>query len=205
MLHFLLGMAIKVKELEMFDIENDVNEIEKNETAQANGSMQDEFQHVSCLESDVKLEATIRELEATKEKFSRLTADFHNAQKRAESDRLLQIDRIRCDVLQSLLPIVDNFDRALEAAAKQSQENAMPTAELVGFQMIHKMLYDFLTTQKVTVINQVTVFDPAVHEAVMQVTQGADDIPSGHIVTVFEKGFMYKDIILRTAKVSVKM
>lgn len=184
----------------MFDIENDVNTQEKGDAASEGCASE----HTTCVDAqtEAKLNVALNELQTFKEKFSRLNADFQNAQKRAELDRVLQQDRLRGDILLGVLSIVDNFDRALEAANQQAATDGAVSAQIAGFQMIHKMLYDWLASQKVTVISQITTFDPHLHEAVMQVSEG--DAATGSIVQVFEKGFMYKDTVLRTAKVSVK-
>ncbi len=180
----------------MFDINNDLDEIDNNDLSDATSS---ESVKSSSAENDSQFNATLEELVILKDKFSRLTADFQNYKKRAESDKYLLIDRSRSEVLLAMLSIVDNFDRALLEA--QANQNEALHSWLVGFELIHKALYEFLASQKVTVIAEVTTFDPNIHEAIMQVQD--DAYASGSIVKVFEKGFMYKDQVLRTAKVSV--
>jgi molecular chaperone GrpE len=174
----------------MFDTQNDLNEID---------SMDKDEQSIEQSVETIHQSHELQELLDVKEKFARLTADFQNYKKRSETDRVMWIDRSRCDVLLGILAVVDNFDRALEEA--KATHNESLASWLVGFELIHKALYEFLASQKVTVITQVQVFDPNLHEAVMQV-QDAEAL-SGAIVKVFEKGFMYKDTVLRTAKVSV--
>ncbi len=183
----------------MFDIQNDFDDITQVESSDDNAAADKEAQRSENTNDNVQLRDTLNELGFVKEKFARLTADFQNYKKRSETDKLMWIDRSRCDVLGGILSIVDNFDRALEEA--QATQNESLASWLVGFELIHKALYEFLASQKVTAISQVTVFDPTLHEAVMQVE--SPDHHSGQIVKVFEKGFMYKDMVLRTAKVSV--
>ena len=143
-----------------------------------------------------------KELELVKDQLARLTADFQNYKKRVDKDRLSWIDRSHCEVLLPLLEVVDNFDRAFEDAKKANEhEQGALREHIKGFELIHKMFYSYLTTQKVTAIEQMSTFDPHIHEAVVQVD--VPDYRSGDVVTVFQKGFMYKETILRTAKVSV--
>mgnify|MGYP003346085672 CR=1 FL=1 len=183
----------------MFDIQNDLEDIDSigssNTTSADDANEQTQSLHVDA----VQLQNALEEVAVLKEKFSRLTADFQNYKKRSETDKLLWIDRSRSDVLLGILSIVDNFDRALSEA--QATQNETLSSWLVGFELIHKALYEFLASQKVTAITQVQTFDPNLHEAVMQVQD--DAYTSGAIVKVFEKGFMFKDQVLRTAKVSV--
>jgi len=131
---------------------------------------------------------------------ARLTADFQNYKKRVEKDRTLWMDRSCMDVLLPLLAVVDNFDRALQDAQKNENQETFKDW-IKGFEMIRKALYDFLAQQKVTIIEQVQTFDPLIHEAIMQVE--SDDHESEQVVQVLQAGYMYKDKVLRTAKVSV--
>lgn len=131
---------------------------------------------------------------------ARLTADFQNYKKRVEKDRALWMDRSRMDVLLPLLSVVDDFDRALkDAQSGEDQERFQNWIK--GFEMIRTALYGFLAQQKVVVIEQVQTFDPLLHEAVMQVE--SPDHESGAVVQVMQTGYMHKDQVLRTAKVSV--
>ncbi len=141
----------------------------------------------------------MNELADVKEKYLRLIADFQNYKKRSEKDRIDWIDKSKGDVLLGVLSIVDNFDRAFEEARHTSDETLKEWMR--GFELIHKELYDFLKDQHVEIVVQNTVFDPVVHEAVAQVE--AEGKASGDIVDVFEKGFMLKGKVLRTAKVTV--
>ena len=142
----------------------------------------------------------LQEDSAAKDQLARLTADFQNYKKRVEKDRSLWIDRSRMEVLLPLLAVVDDFDRALQGAQNNDDQTAF-TEWVKGFEMIRKSLYDVLSQQKVVVIEQIKTFDPTIHEAVMQVE--SDDHESGEIVQVMQSGFMYKNQVLRTAKVSV--
>lgn len=140
------------------------------------------------------------ELGLVQDQLARLTADFQNYRKRTEKDRILWVDRSKADLLLPLLDVVDNFDRALEDAKKNDEQESF-AKWVQGFELIRKSLYEFLADQKVVLIEQTQVFDPNLHEAVTQVE--VPDYRSGDIVEVLQKGFMIKDRVLRTAKVSV--
>lgn len=141
-----------------------------------------------------------QEQESAHAQLARLTADFQNYKKRVEKERTVWMDRSRMDALLPLLSIVDDFDRALQDAQKNDGQELFQNW-IKGFEMIRKALYDFLAQQKVVVIEQVKTFDPNLHEAIMQVESA--DHESGDIVQVLQTGYLYKDQILRTAKVSV--
>ena len=142
----------------------------------------------------------VQEQEPALAQLARLTADFQNYKKRVEKDRSLWMDRSCMDVLLPLLAVVDDFDRALQDAQKNDDQETFQNW-IKGFEMIRKALYDFLAQQKVKVIEQVQTFDPELHEAIMQVESA--DHKSEDVVQVMQTGYMYKDQVLRTAKVSV--
>lgn len=164
---------------------------------QENGGLETEININENISED--LTACMIELADVKEKYLRLIADFQNYKKRAEKDRIEWIDRSKGDVLVGVLSIVDNFDRAFEEARHTSDERL--SQWMRGFELIHKELYDFLKNQHVELVTQNQIFDPVVHEAIAQVE--VEGKASGEVVDVFEKGFMLKGKVLRTAKVTV--
>lgn len=166
---------------------------EKDHSQQHNSEA--EQQQGSCKDTT----SSSSELVQLKEKFVRLGADFQNYKKRIEKDRVEWMDKSKADILVGILPIVDNFDRALEEA--RLAQNEQLHEWLKGFELINKILYDFLKEQGVEQIAQNKVFDPTLHEAVAQLD--STDHKSGDIIDLFEKGFSYKGKVLRTAKVTV--
>jgi len=140
------------------------------------------------------------ELASVKDQLVRIGADFQNYKKRVEKDKAQWGHFIQSDFFNYLLPIIDDFDRALEQS--QKEESSSNLKEWVkGFKLIHKSLYDFLKKQNVEPIEQVTTFDPELHEALVQVD--SDEHESGAIVEVMQRGFLLNGKVLRPAKVSV--
>ena len=140
------------------------------------------------------------ELASTKDQLVRIGADFQNFKKRTERDRITWSQTLTADIFLELLPVVDNFDRALEQARK-TENNPELAAWIAGFELIYKSLNDFLKKNRVEPIEQMNTFDPNLHEALMQVDDATKE--SGTIIQVFERGFMLDGKILRPAKVSV--
>ena len=138
-----------------------------------------------------KEQACQQELAHVKERLGYLTADFDNFRRRTEKDRAQWMQSAQAAVLTDLIAIVDDFDRAF----------ASGTEQLSGFELIHKSLVKLLIKYGIEEIRQLSTFDPLLHEAVMQVT--APDAQPGTIVTVFQKGYMLKGVVLRPATVSV--
>lgn len=142
--------------------------------------------------------ARLEELEGLREKLLRNAADFENAKKRLSKEKDEFIKFSQESLIRSLLPILDNFDRAL-AHANEAKENMKGL--ISGIQMVHKQLLDLLRHQGVHRIQTVgQKFDPHVHEAIGYVeAEGKED----KVVEEIEPGYMLHDRLLRAAKVRV--
>lgn len=104
-------------------------------------------------------------------------------------------ERTRCDVLKGLLPIIDSFELANMSVPSNCQDNIV-----LGFQQIHKQFADWLKRLDIKEIPTDT-FDVSLHEAIDTVS--SDNLKSGDIAEVVEKGYHINDIILRIAKVKL--
>lgn len=134
------------------------------------------------------------------EKFLYLNAEFDNFKRRSEKEKIQWISNSQTYILTDLLPIIDDFERAFS----QNYKEKLPQEVLhyfTGFELIYKNLQKFLKKHGIEEILDITEFDPVKHEAIMQVD--SDIHSSEEIVTVLEKGYMYKGQVLRPAKVSV--
>jgi len=167
-----------------------MNDNNTNNGATHNGQAEE-----SCTQ---ELESLRHELKLAQDKALYLAADFDNVRKRLEKDKYIGIDNAYKAVLLDILGIVDNFERAF-TEIQQKPELEVHTQ---GFNLIYKALQKMLAQYQVQEITDATVFNPEIHEAVMHVTDS--DKPSGNIATVFEKGYTYKNQLLRPAKVSVQ-
>jgi molecular chaperone GrpE len=147
-----------------------------------------------------QLEASHEESQMWKEKFQRLSADFQNFQRRSEKEQGIWMQTAQTDVIRSLLPVVDDIDRALNEAHKHEQAFQME-AWLAGFKMISATIAKLLKKYDVQEITQLTTFDPALHEAVVLVEVAGKQ--SGDIIEVLEKGYTCKGNVVRPAKVTV--
>lgn len=144
--------------------------------------------------------ACFQELTQTKDQLMRVSADFENFKRRVEKDRAQWTTIAQADVLRNVLPIVDDFDRAL-AQKRATEMSAEQTAWLSGFEMIAKSLQKLLSTAGLQEITDLTVFDPQFHEAIAQVD--SPDHASGKIVSVVQRGYIFKGTVLRPARVTV--
>jgi molecular chaperone GrpE len=138
-----------------------------------------------------------RERDEYYDRWMRKAAEFDNYRKRIERERREHSDQAIVDLLEELLLVVDDFDRALTVEAGERGE-----AYRKGVELIHAKLYDLLKKYNVRPIDAVGAdFDPNVHQAVMQ--ESSPDHRDGEVIAELRKGYMIGDRLLRPAMVKV--
>jgi molecular chaperone GrpE len=132
------------------------------------------------------------------EGWQRARAEFTNYKKRVDRDMKDSYQNAAGDVLKSLLPVIDDFDRAMANVPKELQGNLW----ISGVEMIQRKLNKILDDFGVTIIDPTgEVFDPSLHEAI---GEDADtDVPSGHVTVTMQKGYKVGERVLRPALVRV--
>jgi molecular chaperone GrpE len=137
-----------------------------------------------------------RERDDFKDRWLRKTAEFDNYRKRVERERREQADQAVVDILQELLLVVDDFDRALTVSGDEGG------AYRKGVELIHAKLHDMLRKQGVRAMDVVgSDFDPNVHMAVMH--EESPEHREGEVIGELQKGYMLHDRLLRPAMVKV--
>ncbi len=132
------------------------------------------------------------------DRIKRLQADYDNYRKRTIKEHLEHIKRANKDLVSKLLPIIDNFELALDAGRKLEKDDDFYR----GIKMIHDKLIEVLEKENVTVIEPVgEEFDPKVCEAA--VTEAVKDVDEGKVLEVLRKGYMIDDFVIRPAVVKV--
>lgn len=148
-------------------------------------------------DADEALAALQKDRDAYKEQFLRAVADFDNYRKRIERERRELSEYAAADVLRELLPIIDNFERALQAPAAGDTE-----AFKRGVELIHKQMLDLLRKRGVTHIDALGAdFDPNVHQAVIH--EPSEDHREGEVMHELQRGYKLGDRLLRPAMVKV--
>ncbi len=154
-----------------------------------------------------KLQAQSAELESMREKLLRSAADFENAKKRLAREREDFIKFSQESLLGDLLPILDNFDRALGHQANLETLDAEGLKKhlkslMTGMQMVKKQFMDILQSQGVKPIKALgEIYDPHLHEVIEYVPgEGKPD----EIITEVQTGYLLQDRLLRAAKVRVR-
>jgi molecular chaperone GrpE len=137
-----------------------------------------------------------RERDDYKDRWLRKGAEFDNYRKRVERERREQADQAVVDLLQELLLVVDDFDRALTVGGDEGG------AYRKGVELIHGKLHDLLRKQGVKAMDVLGAdFDPNVHMAVMH--EESPEHREGEVIGELQKGYMLHDRLLRPAMVKV--
>lgn len=150
-------------------------------------------------DSSCKDDACQKEVVELKEQLLRVNADFQNFKKRIEKEKTEWIAVGQATVIELFLPFIDDLDRAITSCDEQELDKK--DSWLEGFILIQKSLKKTFKDLGIQEIDCTNKFDPEYHEALMQVD--SKDHKSGEIVQVFNKGYLFKDKVLRHAKVSV--
>ena len=144
---------------------------------------------------DNKLQEKVDELE---DRVKRQMAEFDNFRKRTEKEKSAMFETGAKSVIEKLLPVVDNFERGL--AGLSEEEMKQPFAE--GMNMVYKQLMTELDKLEVKPIEAVGCeFDPNLHNAVMQVE--SEEYETGIIAQELQKGYTYRETVVRHSMVSV--
>lgn len=142
------------------------------------------------------LEELRREKDSLQDRLLRTAAEFDNYRKRVERERRDLADYIKADVLAEILPIVDNFERALQASSPEAESLRK------GVELIHKQMLDFLRKRGVTPIQALGAdFDPNFHQAVIH--EESQSHREGEVIEELQRGYMLGDKLLRPAMVKV--
>ncbi|WP_080874659.1 nucleotide exchange factor GrpE [Oceanobacillus timonensis] len=146
---------------------------------------------------EAQAEALKNEKEELENRLLRLQAEFDNYKRRTLKEREAERKYKAQDMVQELLPVMDNFERALQVEVSGENESI-----LEGIDMVYRQLQDVFSSQGVSVIEtEGADFDPNIHHAVMQVED--DSVETNKVVEELQKGYLLKDRVIRPAMVKV--
>lgn len=164
--------------------------------SEAFASVEEEFK--------AKMEAKVADAEArakeAEDKFLRTHADFENIKKRLEREKYSAIDYASEKFAKDMLSTIDTLDMALSSAAIDAPAEELLTKLNEGIELTLKKFIETFEKHDITVVDT-EEFNPDFHNAIMQVD--SDEHESGQIVQVMQKGYMFKERLLRPAMVSV--
>lgn len=155
----------------------------------------EEVQEVE-MSAEEKLKLELAEL---KDKYIRLYADFENFRRRTAKERLELLGTANADMMKTVLPIVDDFERAMKSF--ETTQEVEPLKE--GVSLIFNKLFKSLESKGLKPMDSVgKPFDAELHESITQFPAPSEDM-KGKVVDVIEKGYFLNDKVLRYAKVVV--
>lgn len=170
-------------------------------------SIGEDFPEVEMAAEDDSLEkqlaGALADAAEQKDQMLRIAAEFDNYKKRMMRERAAALKYAGEPILREILATVDNLERAIAQGEMEGIEAEQALSSLrEGVQLTLKSLVSTLEKFEVTPIESVgKAFDPTNHEALTM--EPSDTVPANHILNEFEKGYKYKDRLLRAAKVIV--
>lgn len=185
------------------------NEAVSEETAQADASKEendtiegteneDSKEEKKSKKSKKKKDKKDEQIEELQDRVKRQMAEFDNFRKRTEKEKAQMFEVGAKSIIEKILPVVDNFERGLAAIPENEQSSAFAD----GMNMIYKQLMTELEQAGVTPIEAVgKEFDPELHNAVMQVEN--DELESGTVAQELQKGYTYRENVVRHSMVTV--
>lgn len=137
-------------------------------------------------------------IEELNDKYLRLMAEFDNFRKRTEKEKSQMFEIGARDIVEKILPVIDNFERGLSAATEEEKQSAF----VQGIEKIYKQLVTCLESAGVKPIEAVgKEFNPDFHNAVMHVED--ETLGENMVAEEFQKGYMYRDTVIRHSMVKV--
>ena len=145
-----------------------------------------------------KKDAKDEKIEELSDKLLRQMAEFDNFRKRTEKEKSAMYEIGAKDIIEKLLPVVDNFERGFLSVTEEDKEDAFVT----GMEMVYKQLLTMLEGVGVKPIEAVgQEFNPDLHNAVMHIED--EEVGDNIIVEEFQKGYTYRDSVVRYSMVKV--
>jgi molecular chaperone GrpE len=187
---------MKIKNIFKNKTEMDTKNTDKEPIESENENVVNEIETAEELSVEAQLQ---EDLAKEKDKFLRLFAEFENFKKRTAKERIDLFRTANQEVLQAMLPVLDDFDRAMVQIAKSDDE-----VLLKGVELIHEKLKNTLVSKGLEQVEIKTGddFNADFAEAITQIPAPSDDL-KGKIVDVVEKGYKLGDKIIRFPKVVI--
>lgn len=172
--------------------DTDVNEAKSEDDASA------DVDEKKGLFKKKKKDKKDEQIEELNDRLKRQMAEFENFRKRSEKEKSQMFDMGAKTIVEKILPVIDNFERGLAAVPDDKKDDPFIT----GMDKVYKQMLTELDAAGVKPIECVgQEFDPDFHNAVMQVEN--DELESGTVAQELQKGYMYKDSVVRHSMVSV--
>lgn len=175
-----------------------------NETKENDAELEEELQQELNQENENLENTAVKKLEEqlseAKDKYLRLYSEYENFRRRTSKERLELIKTANEDLMNALLPVVDDFERALNLTPEDEQVSHAQE----GFKLIKNKFFKILENKGLTVmeVDKGSEFNPEFHEAISQIPAPEEDL-KGKVVDVVEKGYYLGEKVIRYAKVVI--
>lgn len=174
---------------------NSASSSEENQTTQTEDMVEIETEEAV---EETKEEQLQKQLDEAEDRYLRLRADFDNFRRRANLDKEAQEKYRAQKLVTELLPVLDNFERALQVTPEHEETKSL----LQGIEMVYKTLVSALEKEGVEPIETVgKPFDPTIHQAVM--TESDESAEPNFVLAELQKGYKLKDRVIRPSMVKV--
>ncbi|HKJ47561.1 MAG TPA: nucleotide exchange factor GrpE [Christiangramia sp.] len=180
------------------NIKDQVEEVMDNAIDEVDEKGENADEQIDTKDQELTEEEIMKEeLQKEKDKFLRLFAEFENYKRRTSKERLELFKTANQEVMTAMLPVMDDFDRAMNELNRSGDENL-----LKGIELIHNKLRETLKAKGLErmEVEKGSNFDSEIHEAITQVPAPSDDL-KGKIVDVVEPGYKLGERIIRYPKV----
>ncbi|MFN2463239.1 MAG: nucleotide exchange factor GrpE [Candidatus Dormibacteria bacterium] len=148
------------------------------------------------------LDVARREAREANEKHLRLAAEMENVRRRHQNERQEQMLHGNADLIGRILPLLDNFHRALDHAPESAETDPVVQQWVSGVQMVVRQFEEILAAAGVEVIDSVgKPFDPSEHQAVT--AEASAEHEDGHVIAELQRGYRLRDRVLRPSMVKV--
>lgn len=184
------------QEEETKETEAQSDEAAKEDEAEASGA--EENKDKGLFGKKKKKDKKDEQIEDLNDRLRRQMAEFDNFRKRSEKEKSQMFDMGARSIIEKVLPVVDNFERGLAAVPEDQKDDAFVT----GMDKVYKQLmteFDSIGVKPIEALGQ--EFNPDLHNAVMQVE--SDEYEPGVVAQELQKGYMYKDTVVRHSMVAV--
>ena len=186
---------------EKVETSNETNEsktVEETKKADEAKKVEATVEEEKVISPEEEAKAATKELAEMKNKYFRALADYQNLQRRSSKEQVESYSRGVADIIKKLLPAIDTLDKAMEYLGSAQVDKKVAD----GLEMFSIQLTDILEKEGLKPMEALgKKFDPNFHEAM--ITQANPDKADDEVLVVYEKGYTFKDRVLRTAKVVV--
>ncbi len=158
---------------------------------------------VNGTENDSTIDKLTAEVEEYKNKYLRLYADFENFRRRTSKEKLDLLKSAGAETITAILPVLDDFERALKSIESSTDENGGTHAIKEGIDLVYTKLYKTLQQKGLQPMDAVgKEFDSELHEAITQIPAPEENL-KGKVIDEVEKGYFLNEKVIRFAKVVI--